>query len=65
MDNYACCVERLNADLRRIQQWSVENGLTLNAGKTQAMIICRIESRFSVSPSLASAKLGRGCYFIQ
>jgi hypothetical protein len=45
MDNFACCVERLNADLRRIQQWSIETGLTLNAGKTQAMIICRNESR--------------------
>jgi hypothetical protein len=38
VDNFACCVERLNADLRRIHQWSIEYGLTLNAGKTQAGI---------------------------
>jgi hypothetical protein len=28
-----------------MHQWSLENGLLLNAGKTQAMIICRDESR--------------------
>jgi hypothetical protein len=32
-------VERLNVDFRRIRQWSLENGLILYAGKTQAMII--------------------------
>jgi hypothetical protein len=37
--------ERLNADLCRMHQWSLENGLLLNAGKTQAMIICRDKSR--------------------
>jgi hypothetical protein len=45
VDNFARCVERLNADLCRIHQWSLENGLILNAGKTQAMIICRDRSR--------------------
>jgi hypothetical protein len=45
VDNFPRCVERLNADLRRIQQWSLESGLTINAGKTQAMIICRDKSR--------------------
>jgi hypothetical protein len=33
VDNFARCVERLNADLRRIHQWSLENGLTLDAAK--------------------------------
>jgi hypothetical protein len=45
-------VERLNANLRRIHQWSLENGLTLNAGKTQAMIICRDKIRL-VHPLLS------------
>jgi hypothetical protein len=27
-------------DLGAIFRWSVENGLSLNSGKTQAMIIC-------------------------
>jgi hypothetical protein len=44
VDNFARCVERLDADLRRIHQWSLENGLIRNAGKTQAMIICRDRS---------------------
>jgi hypothetical protein len=44
VDNFACCVERLNADLRRLQQLSLESGLTINARKTQAMIICRDKS---------------------
>jgi hypothetical protein len=36
------CIHRLNdVDLEAIFRWSVENGLSLNSGKTQAMIICR------------------------
>jgi hypothetical protein len=35
----------MNVDLDAIFRWSVENGLSLNSGKTQAMIICRDRSR--------------------
>jgi hypothetical protein len=35
------CIHRLIVDLEAIFRWSVENGLSFNTGKTQAMIICR------------------------
>jgi hypothetical protein len=43
VDNFARCVEPVNADLRRIHQKSFGNGLILNAGKP--MIVCRDRSR--------------------
>jgi Reverse transcriptase (RNA-dependent DNA polymerase)/Endonuclease-reverse transcriptase len=45
VSNFSRCVERLNADLHAIYRWSLENGLVLNAGKTQAKIVCRDRSR--------------------
>jgi hypothetical protein len=39
------CIHRPNIDLEAIFRWSVENGLSLNSGKTQAMIICRDRGR--------------------
>jgi hypothetical protein len=39
------CIYRLNVDLEAIFHWSVENGLSLNSEKTQAMIICRDKGR--------------------
>jgi hypothetical protein len=39
------CIHRLNVDLEAIFRWSVENGLSLNSRKTQAMIMCRNRGR--------------------
>jgi hypothetical protein len=39
------CIHRLNVDLEAIFRCSVENDLSLNSGKTQAMIICRDRGR--------------------
>jgi hypothetical protein len=44
-------------DLEAIFHWSVENGLSLNSGKTQAMIICRDRGRL---PALLLAVLVNG-----
>jgi hypothetical protein len=41
-------------DLEAIFRWSIENGLSLNSGKTQAMIICRYRGRL---PALLPAVL--------
>jgi hypothetical protein len=48
------CIHRLNVDLEAIFRWSIENGLSLNSGKTQAMIICRDRGRL---PALLPAVL--------
>jgi hypothetical protein len=44
-------------DLEAIFRWSVENGLSLNSGKTQAMIICRNRGQL---PALLPAVLVDG-----
>jgi hypothetical protein len=41
-------------DLEAIFRWLVENGLSLNSGKTQAMIMCRDRGRL---PALLPAVL--------
>jgi hypothetical protein len=51
------CIHRLNVDLEAIFRWSVENGLSLNSGKTQAMILCRDRGRL---PALLPAALVDG-----
>jgi hypothetical protein len=33
------CIRRMNADLGRLYDWSTENGLCLNPGKSQAIVI--------------------------
>jgi hypothetical protein len=35
--DFSDCIHRLNVDLEAIFRWSVENGLSLNSGKTQAI----------------------------
>jgi hypothetical protein len=39
------CIHRVNGDLEATFRWSVENGLSCNSEKTQAMIICRDRSQ--------------------
>jgi hypothetical protein len=36
---YVNCVERMNADLERIYQWSLHNGLLVNPVKSQALLV--------------------------
>jgi hypothetical protein len=36
---YAACVRRLNLDLDRIQKWPQRNSLSINASKSQAMVV--------------------------
>lgn len=53
ISNYSICCDRINHNLGAISQWSIENGLLLNASKTKAMIICRDQGRLpSVLPSI-------------
>jgi hypothetical protein len=39
------CIDRLSEDMAAIQRWSMENGLSLNNAKTQAMIIYKYHGR--------------------
>jgi hypothetical protein len=51
------CIHRLNVDLEATFRWSIENGLSLNRGKTQVMIICKDKGRL---PALLPAVLVNG-----
>jgi hypothetical protein len=37
--DYVNCISRLNLDLDQILQWSLRNGLSINATKSQAMVV--------------------------
>jgi hypothetical protein len=43
---YVVCVERINADLERIHQWSLRNGLLVNQSKSQALLVNPRSIRF-------------------
>jgi Reverse transcriptase (RNA-dependent DNA polymerase) len=44
--DFSECVARVNHDLEQIRQWAIKNGLSLNASKTQSIVICRNKNRF-------------------
>lgn len=41
LNNLHRCFDKINEDLQRINQWSIENGLKLNASKSYAIVIYR------------------------
>jgi hypothetical protein len=45
------CTDNLNADLSRIHQWSLANGISLNTSKSQAMVINKPRTFVGAKPS--------------